>query len=386
MTDADTIPAVDWSDQSRRWPSVGARTLGFLASVAAIAALFVYDYRMAGARTLGEWDATPLNWLALLSVAVVAFYGVAPLVADRERAVRYWRRFRRDRLAVAGLAYLAVFVAVGALGPVFVDVPPSDLPHAFQPPAWASTDASLPLECVGQVSNGLCHGTWQHPLGTNAAGKDLLVLVALGARVSLVVALVSTAIVIPLATAVGTVAGYVGGWVDAVAMRYVDVQQTVPAFLVYVLLVFFLGRSLFLMVVAFGLFGWGGVARMVRSEALQRREEAYTRAALAAGAGPLYVVRRHILSNVSSTVVTAATLEVPVLVLTEAALSFLELGDMTLVSWGRVVAGGLETRWTVFPDGWWISLAPVLALGVTVLSLSVVGDALRDATDPRERV
>lgn len=385
MTDGTPIETAEWSEQPGRRPTVGRRTWGFLATVAALAALFVYDRRLAADATVAGWDASALDWLTLLSVAVLAFYGVAPLVADRERAARYWRRFRRDRLAVAGLAYLVAFVLVGALGPVAVDRPASNLVHAYQPPAFASADANLPLECAGTVSGGRCHGSWRYPLGTNAAGQGMAALVLLGARASLVVALVTTAIVVPVATAVGTVAGYAGGRVDALLMRYVDVQQTVPAFLVYVVLIFLHGRSLFLMVLTFGLFGWGGVARLVRSETLQRREAGYTRAALASGAGPLYVVRRHLLPNVSGTVVTAATLEVPVLVLTEAALSFLHLGDSTLVSWGRVIADGMDTRWTNFPQAWWISVVPVVALGLTVLSLSLVGDALAEATDPRER-
>ena len=241
------------------------------------------------------------------------------------------------------------------------------------------------LNCLGDVTQSAtssqCHGTLQYPLGTTSTGAGMLTLVVAGMRISLQVALITAMIIVPIATAVGTVAGYAGGLLDEVLMRYVDVQQAVPAFLVYLILIFVLGRSLFLIVLVFGLLSWGGVARLVRSETMQRREEVYVMAARNAGVGRVQILRRHLLPNVSSTVITATTHLIPLLILAEAALAFLELGVIALPSWGQTIA--LSYQGDYFLQAWWVWLLPLLFLIATVTSLSVLGDALRDALDPR---
>jgi peptide/nickel transport system permease protein len=216
-------------------------------------------------------------------------------------------------------------------------------------------------------------------LGTTADGKDILTLVLYGMNVSVRIGLIVSFIVITIGTTVGTVAAYAGDWVDEVLMRYVDIQQTFPAFFLFLLLTYVVGGSLFLFVLIFGFFGWEGIARLVRSEALQRREEEYVRAAAGAGASTLYVVRRHLVPNVSSTVITATTLLVPGFILFEASLSFLGLGDPTVPSWGRVIANGRSDLDTA----WWVSTFPGFFLFFTILAFNFVGDALRDALDPR---
>jgi peptide/nickel transport system permease protein len=179
---------------------------------------------------------------------------------------------------------------------------------------------------------------------------------------------------------VGTVAAYAGGLVDEALMRYVDVQLVFPAFFLYLLLTYLFGGSLFMFILIFGLTGWGSIARLVRSEALQRREEEYVRAARSAGAGTAYVIRRHLVPNVSNTVITAATLLVPGFILFEASLSFLSLGDPTVPSWGQVIAAGRDDLNTA----WWVSTFPGLFLFTTILAFNFVGDAFRDALDPRQ--
>jgi peptide/nickel transport system permease protein len=167
--------------------------------------------------------------------------------------------------------------------------------------------------------------------------------------------------------------------VDEILMRYVDIQITFPTFFLYLLLVYLFGGSLFLMIVIFGFTGWGGIARIVRSEALQRREEEYVQASKNVGASTPWVIRRHLVPNVSNSVITAATLLIPSLILFEAALSFLQLGDPTIPSWGQLIAQGRGD----LGRAWWISTLPGLFLFFTILAFNFLGDALRDALDPR---
>jgi peptide/nickel transport system permease protein len=307
------------------------------------------------------------------------FYVVVPLYDNRRLTAYYWRQFRKNRLAVVSLGYLLVVFFVGTVGPIFIPAPELALTRQYQPPVFTTVDASVPIQCVGDVTGDVCHGSFAHPLGTTSDGKDILVLVVYGMQVSMKLGLITTLLVISIGTAVGTVAAYSGGMVDEALMRYVDIQLTFPTFLLYLLLVFLFGGSLFMFIVLFGLTSWGGISRLVRSEALQLREEEYVMAAKSAGANAAYVIRRHLVPNVSSTVITAATLAIPGYILAEAALSFLQLGDPTIPSWGQVIAAGRSD----LDSAWWISTFPGFFLFFTILAFNFMGDALRDALDPR---
>jgi peptide/nickel transport system permease protein len=199
-------------------------------------------------------------------------------------------------------------------------------------------------------------------------------------EISMQVGLIGMFLQLLIASVVGLSAAYFGGYVDEVLMRYVDIQITFPTFFLYLLVVFLFGGSLFLMIVVFGVLGWGDIARIVRSEALQRREEAYVVAAESAGASSRWTIRRHLLPNVSNSVITAATLVIPGLILAEAALAFLGLGDPSIPSWGEIIADGR----TDLDRAWWISTLPGVFLFLTILALYFLGDALRDALDPRQ--
>lgn len=381
---AVSFERIDWDDDASRF-RLSTRTWGFLLSMALVTALFYYDYFLTPAEDfrVGNWELTLLDWLLVPSLLVLVFFVVVPLVRDRQRTAGYWRELGRSRLATASFLYVVAFFVVGTLGPLYFGRITYDLLYQFQPPLFGSVENYVVLECAGEVVggiNGKCTGSLAHPLGTNRDGKDLIELSVSGMRVALLVALVTSMIIVPIATAVGTVAGYVGGWTDEVLMRYVDVQQAVPAFIVYLMAIYLYGRSLFVFIAVFGLFNWGGVARLVRADVLQRRESEYVLAAENAGAGPLFIISRHILPNVSGTVITATTRKIPMLILAEAAISFLNLNDIMLMSWGETIALGLHSR---FPMVWWDSVFPVLFLAITVLAFSVFGDALRDVLDPR---
>jgi peptide/nickel transport system permease protein len=394
-TDSNTdaqFESIDWERMEDSAPLAGRRTVAFLVSVGLLAGLFCYDWFIAASNqpTLGtqgglNWDVTRLDWLFVLSLLALLFYVVVPLASNREQTKRYWRRLRTNKVAVVSVLYLVGFIVVGTVGPILLGRPDANILAKYQPPLLFTVEGSAALNCLGEVTqsatSSLCHGTLQYPLGTTIAGAGMLTVVVVGMRISLQVALITSMIIVPIATTVGTVAGYAGGLTDEILMRYVDVQQAVPAFLVYLILIFVLGRSLFLIVLVFGLLSWGGVARLVRSETIQRREEGYIMAARNAGVGRAQILRRHLLPNVSSTVITATTHLIPLLILAEAALAFLELGVIALPSWGQTIA--LSYQGDYFLQAWWVWLLPLLFLTATVTSLSVLGDALRDALDPR---
>jgi peptide/nickel transport system permease protein len=385
MPGEDTFESVDWTETGGRFAALSGRDRWALLAGLALVAAFVYDVAVLPANrptitTPFVWNVTQLDWLFVTTLLAVGRYVVVPLYDDRRLTAYYWREFRKNRMAVLGLAYLLVVFLVGVLGPLVLEKPTLAVERAYQPPLFVGVDASVPVNCLGPVVEGQCHGTMAHPLGTTGDGKDVLVLVVYGMQVSMKVGLISTLLVVTIGTAVGTVAAYGGGLVDEALMRYVDVQLVFPAFFLYLLLTYLFGGSLFTFIVIFGLTGWGSIARLVRSEALQRAEEAYVTAARGAGAGTLYVIRRHLVPNVSNSVITAATLLIPGFILFEASLSFLSLGDPTVPSWGQVIAAGRSDLSTA----WWVSTVPGVFLFTTILAFNFLGDALRDALDPRQ--
>lgn len=366
-----------------RGPSLQVRSIGFLLTAFVVLAGVGYDLVILGTNEPPAfgWDPTPIDWLFLLALALVAWFLLVPLAGDRARMTRYWRRLRADPPTLVAAAYLLVFALAGIVGPIVIDPTASDLANAYQPPVFFSTPEQVPSECLGPQGTGACHGTWQFPLGTDAHGNGLLELVVLGAGVSLRVAVIVGALAVPLALAVGVIAGYAGGRVDGALMRYVDVQGTVPAFLVYVVSIYVFGRSLFVLVVVFGLLSWGGTARIVRAEVLQVRSEAYVFAALSQGAGHLAVLRRHVVPNVLDSLAVSATQAIPRILLAEAAISFMLLNDIGVPSWGHTATMGLRHQHN-FLHTWWISTVPIVFLALTVLSIALLGDFFRDALDP----
>lgn len=360
---------------------VRLRTFVFLFGLLVIAATVVDDGAFLAESVPGfaGWSPATIDWLFLPSLLAFGCYVVAPALLRPGRTVYLLRRLSRNVPATLALGYLIVFLLVGTFGPTVLGDAHVGLDRQYQPPLFTTVDATtLGDECLaGPVES--CSGTFAHPLGTDKLGRDVLLTTVAGMQVALQVSLVAAAIIVPVAVAVGTVAGSFGGRVDSTLMRYVDVQQTVPALLVFFILSFLYGRGLFLFVVVFGLLNWGGVARVVRSEVRKRRDEPFVEAAEGFGASRWDVLRRHLLPAVSGTVVTALSQQLPVFVLTEAAISFMELNGGNRASWGETIVNGLRS----FPDAWWISTVPVATLCLTVVSMVVLGDAFRDVFDVR---
>jgi peptide/nickel transport system permease protein len=210
----------------------------------------------------------------------------------------------------------------------------------------------------------------------------MLAMLVSGARISLFVGLLATGIAIFIGTFLGVLSAYLGGWADNVLMRFTDIMMTFPFFLLLVLIVFLFGPSLAIIVLVIGLTGWTGAARLIRSEALSLRTRDFITASKALGASDTRIVFLHLIPNVISLVIVMASLSIPGVIMAEAALSFIGLGDPMSTSWGTILNAGQHSLDTA----WWVAVEPGIALFLTVLAFNFFGDGLRDAFDPKTSV
>lgn len=389
---------VDWEAHGERGLSPRPRTLVLLVGAVGLAVSYAHDYLVKPDRpvpfNLVGWDLSRLDWLLVVAMLVVVRYGLVPALANPEVTVDRLRALLSRPAGVASLLGIVGLVVLAVVGPEQFGQLYPRLEERLQPPVYGTTPADLEAnyDCVGRVSNGRCHGTWKYPLGTNRIGEDVAKLVSDGLRIALKLGFAAGVVMSVIGVTVGATAGYFGGRVDAMLMRYVDVQQTVPAVIVYIFLAsLFLGQyggipdgGLFTLAVVFGLLDWGGIARLVRSEALGMRSNGYVDAAKVAGASDLHVLRRHVIPNTTSTALTAVTRRIPLVVLAQVALSYLELNQVS-ESLGRVLLAGIthDLPWQV---KWWVTTFAVLSLVVLVVSFNVFGDVLRDVLDPQTEV
>jgi len=230
--------------------------------------------------------------------------------------------------------------------------------------------------------NQLQRPSLAHWMGTDIQGRDVWARLVYGARISLSVGLVSQGIALALGVVLGLIAGYYGRWIDEVVMRLADVTLAFPTLLLLIALVAALQPSLAVVFLTIGLVGWAGMARLVRGQVLVVRELEYVQAMRALGARNARIIARHVLPAVIAPVLIAATLGVAGAIMAEAALSFLGLGvQPPTPSWGAMIADGRDL--SQLRGAPWTSLFPGLAIGMTVLGFNLLGDALRDALDPR---
>jgi len=268
------------------------------------------------------------------------------------------RRLLRNRLAVAGGMVVGFFFLVAVLPALFTSQNPDriDVADILRPPSAA------------------------HPLGTDDLGRDVLARIVYGARVSMKVGFVAVGIATSIGLVLGLLAGFQGGRVDAVLMRFVDIMLCFPTFFLILAAIAFLSPSIVIIMVVIGLTGWMGVARLVRAETLSLKERDFVAAARAQGTGTMRIVFRHILPNALAPILVAATLGVAGAILTESALSFLGVGvQPPTPSWGNILTVGRN----YIEFAWWLSLFPGLAILVTVLGYNLLGEGIRDAADPR---
>jgi peptide/nickel transport system permease protein len=273
-----------------------------------------------------------------------------------------WIQFRtvllRDRKALFGVVVLAVFAVAAIAGPVIAPYDPNAMAFDMMvPPSWA------------------------HPLGTDDLGRDLLSRIIVGTQVSLFVGVTTVAIALVIGVTLGILAGYFGGWLDHVIMRYVDLQWAFPNFIIAVYLVAVFGTGLLNLIVAISLAFLDDFARIARGMTLSIKEEQYVAAARTVGVSHWRIMWRHILPNAAAPIIVQATVSVSYAILTEASLSFLGLGvEATTPTWGLILSDGRSFIMRAL----WLGIFPGLAIMLTVLSINFIGDALRDFLDVRE--
>lgn len=268
----------------------------------------------------------------------------------------------RDWFALLSLVWLIVVIvaAIGADIFALYEFRATDLRARLQPPVWAG-------------------GTWAHPLGTDELGRDLFSRLLIATRVSLIVALIGTLIGAALGVALGFLAAQVKGLVDDAIMMLVDVQAALPYLIIALTVIAFFGNNLLLFVLLVGVYGWERYARLARGLALSAAERDYVVALRGFGAGNLYLYRRHILPNVASVLIVNMTLNFPESILLESSLSFLGLGiQPPLTSLGAMLGHGRKYLFSA----WWIAVLPGGIIFLTSLSVSILGDRLRDRLDP----
>ena len=281
-------------------------------------------------------------------------------MTPRLRDSDFVRRFMKNRLAISGLVIVLFFFAVSILAPVISPHDPSEInrDELLKPP---SPD---------------------HLFGTDKLGRDVMSRMIYGSRISLKVGFVAVGITIVIGTFLGALAGFYGGVLDAVIMRFVDVMLCFPAFFLILAVIAILEPSIWNIMVVIGLTGWMGVARLVRAEFLTLTKRDFILAARAQGAGDFRIIFGHVLPNALGPILVAATLGVAGAILTESALSFLGIGvQPPTPSWGNILTAGKDN----IEVAWWLSVFPGLAILITVLAYNLLGEGLREALDPRLR-
>lgn len=276
------------------------------------------------------------------------------------RSLVLWCRFRRNRAAVFGLVLFILVILIAALADV---VTPGD----------PLRQAGVPLTVPFTVA--------ENPLGTDQLGRDIMAGIFHGARISLMIGVVATLISIAVGIIIGAVAGYFGGHVDNALMRVTETFQTIPNFVLLLTLVAIFGSSIENIVIAIGVVSWTAPARMVRAEFMSLRKREFVDAARNLGVGDISIIFREILPNALPPVIVFTSVVMATAILMESALAFLNLGDPNYASWGNMIGQGRA----VLRTAWFCSVIPGMAILLTVLSFSLMGEGLNDALNPRQK-
>ena len=283
------------------------------------------------------------------------------IAAVQPRRSVVWRRFRENKLAVAGLIVIVLLYGVAIVAPLISRYDP----NVLQPGARSKPPSA------------------EHWLGTDRNTRDVYARLIVGARISLSVGFTAVLIIMSVGTALGAIAGFFGGWVDGVIMRFTDILLSIPQILLLISAAALFTASLKTTIIVIGLTSWPGAARLVRGQFLSLRNQEFVTAARAIGATPAQIIRRHLFPNTLAVIIVEATLWLSYAILLEAALSYLGLGvQIPTPSWGNMLQQG-QTE--LLNGAWWLTLFPGLAIFITVLAFNLMGDGLRDALDPRLR-
>ena len=275
-----------------------------------------------------------------------------------------WGRLRLNPSFWAGGFLVLVIVGTAVFAPVIAPHDPTELFND----GISSIGAPLPPN-------------HKFPLGTDALGRDILSRLVYGARLSLAISVLGNLLAVVLGVSMGAVAGWYRGWVEQVIMRFTDIMLAFPALLLAMALVTIKGASLTIIIIVIGMVSWTGLCRITYGQVIALREREWVESAQATGVGGIRILVRHIMPHLSAPIVVYATLGIGLTVVFEATLSYLGLGvPPPAPSWGRMIQDGANPNVLQF---WWLMLFPSLALFLTVLSFNLLGDAFRDALDPR---
>ncbi len=278
-----------------------------------------------------------------------------------------WRRLKKNKLAVVGGVVVIFVVLASLIGPIIIQA------------IAGYTYATIPSE---RSLVRAMPPSWQHPMGTDPQGRDILARVLVGGRISLMVALVATAVSLVIGVSYGAISGYFGGKIDNYMMRIVDLIYAVPYMIIVIVLLALFEKSLFLLFAALGAVSWLTMARIVRGQILSLKNQEFVEAARSIGVPTWKIIFRHLVPNTLGPVIVYATLTVPSVILQEAFLSFLGLGvQAPLSSWGTLASEGADNI-AIYP---WMIIFPGVTMALTLFSLNFVGDGLRDALDPHMR-
>ncbi len=310
----------------------------------------------------------------------------AAAIAARSPLDLFWRRLRRDKVAMTALVFIVFLILVAIFAPLIIKL--FDVPKPNVPDRDTLDDFGLPSEAKGGGAFAP-----DHPFGVDQLGRDVFSRTIYGSRVSLQVAFIATGLAVVVGTTLGMIAGYYRGWVDTILSRIMDIQLAFPVLLLAIGLgaacslgdgcfggLLKPGKPVVILVIAVA--GWPYIARIIRGQTLSLREKEFVEAARSLGASNMRIIFREILPNLVAPIIVYSTVLIPTNILFEAALSFLGVGvQPPEPSWGAMISEATS----IFDIAWWFMLFPGLALLLTVLAFNLIGDGLQDALNPRAK-
>ncbi len=321
-----------------------------------------------------------------------------------------WKRLRKNRMAIAGLWITVFYIVISLLAPVLPiysykeqvidhqNLPPSLRPagevmlevrHAYMlriAKKEGRTELSAEQQAeydalVADVAVDPVHQR-RYVFGTDALGRDLLARTIYGGQISIMIGFIGTVTALLIGILFGAVAGYLGGWVDNLIMRFVDIMYGLPYMLIVIIMMAILGQSIFILFIAIALVSWLTIARVVRGQVISLKNSEFVEAARAMGTRKRRIILKHLLPNTTGIIIVYSSLSIPSFIMSESFLSFLGLGvSAPRTSWGLLVSEGVSTM-TLYP---WLLIVPAVAMTVFLFAMNFLGDGLRDAFDPQSK-